>query len=109
MAIEHAKPGELIDVRPLGPKLPEATTRTLFKAEQLEVIRLVLPTGKEIAEHRAPGEIIVQCLEGIIEFTALGQSQQLTAGQMLYLDAGQPHAVKCLENASFLLTLVRRT
>jgi len=49
MAIPHAKPGELVDVRPLGSALAASQTATLIRAEQVEVIRLVVPAGKEIA------------------------------------------------------------
>ena len=52
MTISHAKPGELVDVRPLGSALASAQTKTLVRAEQVEVIRLVVPAGKEIEEHR---------------------------------------------------------
>lgn len=105
MAIQHANPGEVIDVRPLGAALASARTTTLIKSGQLEVVRLVLPAGKEIATHKAPGAITVQCLEGRIAFTARDQTHELTAGQMLYLEAGEPHAVRCIEDASVLLTL----
>src|SRR5262249_35697375 len=64
MAIPHAKPGEVVDVRPLGSALASAQTKTVVRAEQVEVIRLVVPAGKEIPEHKAKGEIVVQCLEG---------------------------------------------
>ena len=106
MAIPHAKPGEIVDVRPLGAALASSQTSTLVRAEQVEVIRLVVPAGKEIAEHRAKGEIIVQCLEGKVGFTAFGKTQQLEAGKLLYLPTGEPHTVKGLENASLLLTIL---
>jgi quercetin dioxygenase-like cupin family protein len=106
MAIEHAKPGEVVDVRPLGAALADSKTHTLFKTKNLEVVRLVMPAGKEISEHEAPGEITVQCLEGKIAFTALGGTEELEAGQMLYLAAEEPHSVKCIEDASFLLTIL---
>ena len=106
MAILHAHPGDVIDVRPLGSALSQSHTRTLIKTAHLEVVRLVMAAGKQIAEHRAPGEITVQCLEGRIAFTALGRSQELTAGQLLSLPAGEPHSVQCIDDASFLLTIV---
>lgn len=106
MALPHAHPGDVIDVRPLGPALPETQTRTLIKTANLEVVRLVMSAGKQIAHHRAPGEITVQCLEGRIAFTALGRTQELAGGQLLYLPASEPHSVQCIENASFLLTIV---
>jgi quercetin dioxygenase-like cupin family protein len=109
MAIPHANPGNLIDVRPLGSELSSTKTHTLVKTDQLEVVRLVMAAGKEIAEHKAPGEITVQCLEGKIAFTALGKTEELAAGQMLYLTAGEPHSVKCIEDASFLLTILLKS
>jgi quercetin dioxygenase-like cupin family protein len=106
MALPHASPGELIDVRPYGPDLARTQTSTLFKTEHLEVIRVVMAAGKEIASHKAPGEIAVQCLEGAIAFSALGKTQTMRAGDLTYLSAAEPHAVKCIEDASFLLTIL---
>ena len=106
MAIPHAKPGEVVDVRPLGSALASAQTHTLVRAEQVEVIRLVVPAGKEIKEHKAKGEIVVQCLEGKVAFTAFGKGQTLEAGKLLYLPTGEPHSVKGVENASLLLTIL---
>jgi quercetin dioxygenase-like cupin family protein len=106
MAILHAKPGDVVDVRPLGSALTSAQTKTLVRAEQVEVLRLIVPAGKEIQEHRAKGEIIVHCLEGRVAFTALGKTHTLEAGKLLYLPSGEPHTVKGIENASLLLTIL---
>ena len=106
MALQHAEPGEVVDVRPFGPALSDTKTSTLFKTANVEVIRMVMPAGKEIPEHEGPNEIIVQCLEGKIAFTTMGKTEELEAGQLLYLAAEEPHSVKCIEDASFLLTIV---
>jgi nucleotide-binding universal stress UspA family protein/quercetin dioxygenase-like cupin family protein len=101
-----AKPGEVVDIRPLGVPLASTSTTTLIRAEQLEVRRLIVPTGKEIAEHRTKGAIVVQCLEGKVAFTAMGKTQNLEAGKLLSLPPGEPHSVKGIENASLLLTMI---
>jgi quercetin dioxygenase-like cupin family protein len=106
MAIPHAQPGQIIDVRPLGKAIPSTKTATLAKTSSLELIRLVLPAGKAIAEHNVAGEVTVQCLEGSVEFKALGTSQQLNAGQLLCLPGGEPHAVKSLQDATLLVTIL---
>ena len=106
MAIPHAKPGDIVDVRPLGSALASSQTATLVRADQVEVIRLVVPAGKDIAEHKAKGEITVQCLEGKVAFTSFGKTQTLEAGKLLYLPTGEPHSVKGIENASLLLTIL---
>jgi quercetin dioxygenase-like cupin family protein len=106
MAVPHAKPGELVDVRPLGSALASSQTTTLVRAEQVEVIRLIVPADRQIAEHKAKGEIVVQCLEGRVAFTVFGKTQDLEAGRLLYLPTGEPHSVRGIENASLLLTIL---
>ena len=105
MAIHHAESNEIIDIRPLGDRLPQTVTTTLAKTEYLEIIRLVLPAGKRIASHQVTGPITVQCLEGRVEFQAFDKWQTLTPGQLLYLTGGELHAVKSLENSSLLITI----
>lgn len=109
MAIPHAQPGELIDVRPLADAFAGTRTKTLIKTPHFEVIRMVLPAGKVISEHKAPGEIIVQCLEGSFTFTTMGEPKNLRAGDMLFLGAGEPHSLEASEDSSFLLTIVARS
>jgi nucleotide-binding universal stress UspA family protein/quercetin dioxygenase-like cupin family protein len=99
------KPGDLVDVRPLAADLATARTRTLVKAGELEIVRLIVPAGKEIPEHRAKSAIVLQCLEGRVSVTALGKTQTLQAGELLFLPKGERHAVKGIENASLLLTI----
>ena len=106
MAIPHAKSGDLIDIGPLGPALVGTATHVLVKSSTLEVIRLVVPAGKDIPEHKAPGDITVQCLEGAVDFIAEGRTQRLVPGQLLYLAAGTAHALHGVEHASVLVTIL---
>ena len=69
-------------------------------------LRKLFPAGKDIPLHKAPGEITVQCLEGRVAFTAAGQTHELAAGQLLYLTAAEPHALKAIEDSSLLVTLL---
>ena len=106
MAIKHSQPNELIDICPYAGQLDKQVTHSVFKSKQIEVLRLIMPMGKVIAEHKAPGEITVQCLEGRIAFTADGKTQELVTGNLLYLTAGVPHSLKSIESASVLVTIV---
>ena len=106
MSITHAQPGQMFDVRPLEQALSSSKTHTLLKTSNLEVLRLVLPSGKTIAEHSAPGEITVQCIEGEVHFTANGKTETLRAGQMLYLTAAEPHALEATKDSSLLVTIL---
>ena len=106
MAIPHAQPGEVIDVRPLANTLASSDTRTLIKTPRIEVIRIVIRAGKVIADHKAPGEITVQCLEGRMIFRTMGQEKELRSGHLLYLSPEEVHSVEAIEDSSFLLTMV---
>jgi quercetin dioxygenase-like cupin family protein len=107
MAISHARPGEVI---PLVDGDPFASgvsgTRTLLKTSCMEVIRLVLPRGKTISRHQAPGEILVQGLTGRVRFTTMGTTIEIESGQLFYLSAAEPHEIMALEDCSFLLTIL---
>ena len=108
MAIPHATPGQAVDVQPLGPRLATEKTAALFKSQDLEVMRLVLPAGKVVPPHKVPGEITVHCIEGAIDVTVDGQSRVLRAGHLLYLPGNVVHGVTALEDASALVTIVVR-
>lgn len=108
MAIPHAKPGTPINVRPLDKKLPGTQTNTLIKTDSMEVIRLVLAAGKEIAQHMVPGEITLQCLEGEVAVRTPTATCELKPGDLTYLPGAEEHSVRAEEDSSVLLTILLR-
>jgi len=105
MALPHPRPGEVVDIQPLGARLAHERSVALFKSSDLEVMRLVLLAGKSWRLHRVPGEITMQCIEGAIEVNADGQTHVLHAGQLLYLAGGVTHGVTALQDSSALITV----
>jgi quercetin dioxygenase-like cupin family protein len=108
MAISHLAAGQPIDILPLGRALANTRAVALFKTEQLEVMRLVLLTGKSLPPHKVAGEITILCLEGSIEVSVDGATETLKANQLMYLSGGVMHSLIALEAASALLTIVLR-
>lgn len=106
MSIPHAASGELIDVRPLGDGFHDKASATLVRAAHLEVFRMALPAGKQLQEHSASGAITIQCIEGAVEFEAHGNRQRMYPGSLVYLADNEPHAVRAIENASLLITVL---
>ena len=106
MTVSHAQAGDVIDVRPFGCAFDDAKTSVLLHTDFVKAVRVVMPAGNVLSEHKAPGEIIVHCLEGKIEFTTMGETKDLNPGQLLSLPTGNLHSVKAIENSSFLLTIV---
>ena len=105
MAQTHARSGQVVSVLPLGDHLKDAKTTAILKAEQLEIVRVVLLAGNEMREHSAPGEITVQCIEGQIEFRSPGTSQILEPGDLIHLLSKEPHALRAITDASALVTM----
>lgn len=103
MAIHHAKSGEVVD---LNAEAAGGKTAVLVKNDQLEIIRLTVEAGGEIPAHRAPHQLVVQCLSGNVEFTVGDQTHQLTPGRLLHLAGREPHSLKAAERSVLLLTLL---
>lgn len=108
MAIAHAAPGQIVDVQPLDSGPCEARNVALFKTDELEVMRLVMPAYKTMPMHRVKGEITIHCLEGEIDLLTDGQPQRMKAGQLVWLEGGAEHALKAVLNSSLLVTIVLR-
>ncbi len=106
MALEHAQPLDLIDIRPLGPALREAVTSSLLKTPTLQLMRLVLKAGSGLPQHSVPGAITVQCIEGEALVATPSRSCRLGAGQLVMLMGGEPHAVTAVTDASLLVTVL---
>jgi quercetin dioxygenase-like cupin family protein len=72
----------------------------LVKTPTLELIRLIIRTGRETYHHHeTAGEIRVQIA---------GDTRVLEAGPMLSLSGGQLHSLRGIEDASVLLTILLR-
>jgi len=105
MALQHVATGEVFNLSPLAGGLADTPTHAILKSEQLELVRIVLPMGKELPQHKAPGEITVLCIEGRIDFDSDGVVKTLGPGDCIHLRRDVPHALRAISDASALLTL----
>ena len=78
---------------------------TLLKMPDLRVVLVTMRAGGELAEHTAPGTITVQGLQGRFLFSTAEAEQELDPGALVSVAGGVRHAVRCLEEGAFLLTL----
>ena len=106
MAIPHARSGQIVHLRTSDGTLPTPQSHALFKSGQLEVMRLSLPRGKSLPSHRVAGEVTMQCIEGRVEIDVGGIPQILGAGQLMYLEGDVEHALRGIDDASVLVTIV---
>ncbi|GJM05606.1 MAG: hypothetical protein DHS20C09_16020 [marine bacterium B5-7] len=106
MATHHAKPGEIVNLDSWTDDLKKNMTKVVMKSEDMEIARLVIPAGKSIPDHKVPGPIIVHCIQGKINFTAMGNTQELSKGQLLHLEPSEIHSLEGVDDAVILLTIL---
>ncbi len=106
MALKHLAPGELAHAGPLGDALPTTRTFTLVRTDDLQIFRLVLRAGADLAEHAVPGAMVFQCVEGEVIFRAPGCELHMHAGDLTHIGAGAPHSVHAVTDMSALVTVL---
>lgn len=99
-------PGQTVFVQPLTATEEKSRQITLVKTPQVKVIQLIVPAGRDVPTHQAQGELLVHCLEGRVSLFALGNSYDLTPGQLLHLLIDEPFSIRGIDNASVLMTLI---
>src|SRR6266498_3238566 len=82
-------------------------SRTLVKKAAGTVTAFAFDTGEGLSEHTAPYDALVMMIEGESEISVAGAPHRLTAGDLLRLPAGQPHAVKAVTRFKMLLIMIR--
>lgn len=108
MALRHIASGEVVALQPLGTALATARSTALLKSQDIELVRVVLPQGRQLVPHAVRGDITLLCLEGEVEVQAQGAITTLAAGQLMYLAGGTPHGLLARSDASLLLTIALR-
>jgi quercetin dioxygenase-like cupin family protein len=106
MALQHAKTGEVIHLQPRGERLTAMETAAIVKTPGFEAIRLVIRAGSEIPSHAVAGHLTLHCLEGAVELGMQQGPVKLGTGDWLYLDGGEKHSIKGIEDAAVLLTII---
>lgn len=105
MAHQKCPSGEVLPLRPESIDWTLSDHTSVLRLDGLEVIRLVLPAGKKLPKHQAPGHLILQCLEGRIHFSTETKTFDITAGYFVHLPAHEPHSLEAVEDSLLMLTI----
>lgn len=106
MAVHHAEPLEIVNLKPLGHALKDARTTAIVKSGSFEAVRLIVHAGTTIADHQVKGAITLHCLEGCVKLGFNDSELRLSANQWIYLEGGTVHSVTGIEDSSLLLTIL---
>lgn len=83
----------------------EVSSTTVLKTDTLRIVLMALKAGARLHKHHADGRLVVQVLDGEIEFHAEGAPHRLRAGMLVSLEAMAQHEVVATTDAVFLLTI----
>lgn len=104
MSEMKSSPGEVIDVGTLQSGSVTAEVVPLIKTSELEIFRVVLPSGSTVPAHEFSREVVVHCLEGRVELTWSSGVHDLAAGQMIQYCSYERFSLRGLEDSSLLIT-----
>jgi len=82
-------------------------SRTLINKSTGTVTLFAFDQGQGLSEHTAPYDGLVYLLDGRAEIKIAGKRYKLTAGEMIIMPAGEPHALKAVEKFKMLLIMVK--
>jgi quercetin dioxygenase-like cupin family protein len=82
-------------------------SRTILKKPAGTVTVFAFDQGEGLSEHTAAFDALVIMIEGEAEISVAGAMHHLSAGHILRLPPGQPHALRALERSKMLLVMIR--
>ncbi|MDN5758865.1 MAG: cupin domain-containing protein [Tomitella sp.] len=88
------------------PRETKPGVKRVMVADGARVIVFRFAAGQGLAEHKAAFPILVQSIDGHIQFTADGRTVDLRPGDIAHLSARLMHAVHAVTDASLLLTML---
>lgn len=79
----------------------------IFNNENGGVVLVAFKAGQKLDTHVAPAELMVNVLEGEIEFTMLDKPHTIKAGEFLLMGAEVPHSVIAKADSKMMLIKVK--
>ncbi|ANQ49721.1 cupin [Flammeovirga sp. MY04] len=79
----------------------------LFETDFSKEISIAMESGVEMKEHKTKYPIVVELVDGKLDFGVEGEIHSLEKGDILALDGGIPHNLIAKENSIVRLTLTK--
>lgn len=81
--------------------------KVLFETDFTKEIRIAMQQGVLMKKHQTPYPIVVEIVEGAIDFGVKENTLNLKKGDLIALDGGVPHDLKAVEDSIVRLTLTK--
>ena len=82
-------------------------SRTFAQNSSLSLTLFAFDIGEGVSTHTAPGDAMLQVLDGEAAVDINGQEMTVCAGQVVVMPANVPHSVTGLKRFKMLLTVVK--
>ncbi len=84
-------------------------SRTLANKQTIGITLFAFDKGEGISAHSAPGDAMVQILDGEALINVGGKDITATTGQVVIMPADIPHALTAVSQFKMILTVVKRS
>ncbi len=81
--------------------------KVLLETDFTKEIRIAMQKGTLMKEHQTPYPIVVELIEGDIDFNVQDKTTRLNNGDLIALEGGISHELKANENSIIRLTLTK--
>lgn len=102
LSTQAARAADLVDYQS-----DAIVSREILKQKTGSVTLFAFDAGQGLNEHTAPFDALVQVLDGDAEITVAGKRHRVSAGELILMPAGQPHALKADRRFKMMLTMIR--
>lgn len=82
-------------------------SKTLINKNAGTITLFAFDAGQGLSEHTAPFDAFVYVVEGTVEITIAGSAHSISAGEMIIMPAGKPHALRAVSAFKMLLVMVK--
>lgn len=104
--IDHNKVINLTDM--VTYQAGQVVSRTLSQVKNITLTLFAFDAGEGISTHSAPGDAMVQVLDGVAEVTIADEVFNVAAGESIVMPANIAHGLEARERFKMLLTLVKQ-
>jgi len=81
--------------------------KVLFETSFTKEIRIAMQQGTEMKKHKTSFPIVIEIVDGKIDFGVEEKTFNLVKGDLIALDGGVPHNLKAIEDSIVRLTLTK--
>jgi quercetin dioxygenase-like cupin family protein len=102
---KNSKPAEVLTM--ISYQEGAVVSRELIKTENSTITLFAFDEGQGLSEHTTPYTALVQLIEGKAEISIDKKDYLVKAGEIIFMPANQPHALKAVKRFKMLLTMIK--